>query len=80
MNTDQNFLNIALVVGILVVTICIVYVSYYLVQTLKSIANLSVSLEDTAQNIKDKISLKVLAAVPALLVAIIGKIIKNKRG
>lgn len=80
MNTDQNYLNIALAVGILVITICIAYVSYYLVQALKSITNLSTSLEDTAQGIKDKIRLKALAAIPALLVAIIGKIIKNKRG
>ncbi len=79
-NTAQDFLNIILVVGALIITACIVYVSYFLVQALKSITNLSDSLEDTTQGIRDKIQLKALAAIPALLVAIAGKIIKKKRG
>ncbi|MDD5147814.1 MAG: hypothetical protein PHV63_04715 [Candidatus Daviesbacteria bacterium] len=80
MNTTQDFLNIILIIGFFVITVCIVYVSYYLVQALKSVTNLSDSLEDTAQGIKDKIQIKALAAIPALLVAIAGKIIKKKRG
>lgn len=79
-NTTQDFLNIILIIGFFVITVCIVYVSYYLVQALKSVTNLSDSLEDTAQGIKDKIQIKALAAIPALLVAIAGKIIKKKRG
>ncbi|MDD5415904.1 MAG: hypothetical protein PHE48_02760 [Candidatus Daviesbacteria bacterium] len=79
-NTTQDFLNIILTLGLLVITVCIVYVSYYLVKALKSVTNLSDSLEDTAQGIKDKIQIKALAAIPALLVAIAGKIIKKKRG
>lgn len=76
----QDFLNITLAIGLLVITICIVYVSYYLIQALKSISNLSDSLEDATESIKDKIKLRALAAIPALLVAIVGKIIKHKRG
>jgi len=79
-NTAQDFLNIILAIGFLVITACIVYVSYYFVHALKSVTNLSDSLEDTIQGIKDKIQLKALAAIPALLVAIAGKIIKKKRG
>ncbi len=79
-NTVQDFLNIILAVGLLVIAVCTVYISYYLVKALKSVTNLSDSLEDTAQGIKDKIQLKALAAIPALLVAIAGKIIKKKRG
>lgn len=80
MNTAQDFLSLILAVGFLVITVCIVYVSYYFVRALKSISNLSDSLEDTAQGIKEKIRLKALAAIPALLVAIVGRIIKNRRG
>lgn len=79
-STIQDFLIIILAVGVLVITACLVYVSYYLVRALKSITILSDSLEDTAQGIKDKVQLKALAAIPALLITIIGKIIKNKRG
>ena len=79
-NTAQDFLNIILAIGFLVITACTVYVSYYLVKALKSITSLSDSLEDATQGIKDKIQLKALAAIPALLVAIAGKIIKKKRG
>jgi len=79
-NTAQDFLNIILAAGLLVITACIIYVSYYLVQALKSITNLSDSLEDAAQGIRNKIQMKALAAIPALLIAIAGKIIKRKRG
>lgn len=79
-NTVQDFLSIILAVGFLIITVCIVYVSYYLVKALKSITGLSDSLEDTTQGIRDKIQMKALAAIPALLVAIAGKIIKKKRG
>ncbi len=79
-STIQDFLGSILAVGVLVITACLVYVSFYLVRALKSITSLSDSLEDTAQGIKDKVQLKALAAIPALLIAIIGKIIKNKRG
>ena len=79
-NTVQDFLNIILAVGFLIITVCIVYVSYYLVKTLKSITGLSDSLEDTTRGIRDKIQMRALAAIPALLVAIAGKIIKKKRG
>lgn len=80
MNSVQDFLSIVLAVGVLVITVCAVYVSYYFVQVLKSIMSLSDSLEDTAQGIKDKIQMKALAALPAILLAIFGKIINKKRG
>lgn len=59
---------------------CVVYVSFYLVQALKSITNLSDDLGEIALNIKNKVALKVLAAIPALLVSLVGKVIKKKRG
>lgn len=69
MNTPQDLMNTLLILGFLVITACIVYVSYYLVQTLKSITNLVNSLG----------KVKVLAAIPALLIALASKIIKRGR-
>ncbi len=80
MNTSQDFLNLVLAIGFLMITICLVFVAFYLVQALKSVTRLSDSLEDTAQGVKEKLQMKALAVIPALLVAIIGRIIKNKRG
>ncbi|MBU1000716.1 hypothetical protein KKE78_04970 [Patescibacteria group bacterium] len=58
-------------------TVCIVYVSYYLVKALKSITNLSDCLENTTQDIKEKIQTKTLTLIPAFLVAIAVKIMKQ---
>lgn len=80
MDSTQVVLNTLLVVGFLVITVCIVYITYYLVKALKSITDLVDSLIDTTQNIKNKIQLKALAAIPALLVTLVGKVIKKKRG
>lgn len=80
MNTSQDFLNLMLAIGFLIITICLVIVALYLVQALKSVTRLSDSLEDTAQGVKEKLQMKALAVIPALLVAIVGRLIKNKRG
>lgn len=78
MNT-QDLLSIFLIIAIFIITICIVFATFYFVQALKSIQNLAEDLENTTQSIKNKIQLKALAAIPALLIAIIGKVLK-KRG
>lgn len=79
MNT-QDFLNIFLIAGLIIITVCIVYTSYYFVQALKSITVLTEDLEETTRDIKDKLQMKVLTAIPALLVALAARIIKKKRG
>lgn len=79
MDSSQSILNIILAVGFIVITVCVVYVTYYLVQALKSITNLSDSLDETTQDIKGKLQMKALAAVPALLIALVSKVLK-KRG
>lgn len=66
MNTTQDILNLFLAVGFLVVTVCVVYITYYLVKALRSITNLTDSL-------------KSLAVIPALVVALVSRIFK-KRG
>ncbi len=78
MNT-QDTLNIFLIIALFVITSCIVYATYYFVQTLKSFESLTANLDETAQNIKGKLKMKFLVAIPALLVALAAKVIK-KRG
>ena len=69
MNTTQDILNILLTLGVLIITACVVYITYYLVRALKSITNLANSLG----------RVKVLAAIPALLIALASKILKKGR-
>lgn len=78
--STQDTLNIFLILAVLVITVCVVYISFYLVQALKSITNLSDDLGEIALNIKNKVAIKALAAIPALLVALVGKVIKKRRG
>ncbi len=79
MNTTQDVLNILVAVGFLIITVCAVYITYYLVQALKSVINLTDSLGETTQNIKDKIQMKALTVIPSLGVALIGRILKRGR-
>ena len=77
MNATQEFLSILLAVGLVIIMVCLVFTTYYLIKALQSITSLADTLEDTTQNIKNKIQMKALAAIPALLVAIAGKIMKQ---
>ena len=79
MNT-QDTLNIFLILALFIITACIVYVTLYFARALKSVTQLTDDLDEITQGIKDKVRLKVLAAIPALLVALVGKVIKKKRG
>jgi len=78
MNT-QEILNTLLIIGFFVITVCIVFITYYLVKTLKSIINLTESLEEATDNIKQKLQMRFLAAVPAILVALAGRLFKRGR-
>ena len=77
MNT-QELLNIFLILGFIVITSCVVFITYFFVQTLRAITNLANNLEETTQGIRDKIQLKALAAVPALIVAMAARIFKRR--
>ncbi len=79
MNT-QDTLNIFLIIGLFIIVSCSVYITYYFVRALKSFSALADNLEETAQSIKNKLQMKALAAIPALLVALVGRVIKRKRG
>ena len=78
--STQDILNLVLAIFLLVITTCTVLLTYYLIQALKAISALADNLEDTTQSIKDKIQMKALSAIPALLVTLASKIIKRKRG
>lgn len=78
--STQDTLNIFLILAVLIMTVCVVYISFYLAQALKSMTNLSDDLDEIALNIKNKVAIKALAAIPALLVALVGKVIKKRRG
>ena len=79
MNT-QDLLNLSLALSFIVITTCIVFITIFFVQALKSISTMASDVSDTTQSIKEKVQMKALAAIPALLVAIAGKIIRRKRG
>ncbi len=64
-----TFLTILLAIELLVITVCIAFVSYFLIKTLKSISK-------TAESFG---RIKAFLPIPALLVAILSKIFK-KRG
>jgi len=75
----KDLLNIFLTIGIIAITICIVFVSFFFIQALKSITQLMDNLDETTDSIKEKIKLKALAAVPGILLALASKIIKKRR-
>lgn len=77
--TTQEILNILLGFGFLVITACVVFITYFLFKVLRSIVNLTQSLEETSENIKGKLSNKMFAFLPALLIAFLSRIFK-KRG
>lgn len=66
----QGFLTILLAVELFVITVCIVVVSFYLVKALKSIIRFSDSLR----------GMKPFLAIPALIIALLSKLIKKGRG
>lgn len=76
----RDLASLSLVLGILIITSCVVYISYFLVRTLKSITHLADDLDEAAQNIKNKTQLKALVAIPALLATLVSKVIKIRRG
>jgi len=77
---SRDILNAFLILGFLIITACTLYVSFYFVQALKSVTKLADDLLDLTQNIKDKVAMKALTAIPALLVALVGKVIQKRRG
>lgn len=78
--STQDTLNIFLILALFLIVSCFVYITYYFVRALKSFSALADNLDETAQSIKNKLQMKALAAIPALVVALIGRVIKKRRG
>lgn len=75
----QDILNIFLILGIITVTSCVVFMTYFFIRTLRAVQDLADHLVDTTENLRNKVGLKALAAIPPILVALIGKFIRRGR-
>lgn len=76
----QDVVSIFLIILLVIVTVCITFVSYFFVQALKSITRMADNIEETTEDIKRKLQMKALAAIPAILVSLASRVIKRKRG
>lgn len=75
----KDILDITLILGFVIIVICAVYITYYLIRALKAISDLSDSLLDTTLDIRDRLQKNALSAIPALVMALIGKVLKKRR-
>lgn len=62
----------------IVLIVCLSMVTYFLIQALRAITRMADALEETTLNIKDKIQMKALAAIPAVLVALATKLFRRR--
>lgn len=75
---DQNTLNLFLLIFLVVIASCAVIATVYFVLALRSFTHLADEWSQIAENLKEKIKLKVLAAIPSFLLALVQKL--RKRG
>lgn len=75
----QEIVSIVLAVGFFVIVVCVAIITFFVIKALKSVSDLSNSLQDTTQNIREKLQTRAWAIVPALFVAIVKKIITRGR-
>ena len=76
----QDIVSIFLIIFLVMMTVCIAFLSYFFVQALKAITRMADNIEQTSEDIKRKLQMKALAAIPAILVSLASKVIKRKRG
>ncbi|MCL5784218.1 MAG: hypothetical protein M1142_02590 [Patescibacteria group bacterium] len=72
MSQLQDILIALIAIEFLIIASCILIVTYFFVKTLRSVS-------ETSKSINEKLQMKFVAFIPALLVALIGRIFK-KRG
>lgn len=77
--SSLDILNLLLIFGFLIIITCVALITFFLIKALKSITNLTTSLENTSQNIRNGMQMKALAAVPAILVALVSKFLRRGR-
>lgn len=74
----QETLNIFLIIFLLIITGCVVAITYFFIRALKAVIVLADHLTDTAEGLKSKLQLRFLSAVPSLLLALVKNF--RKRG
>ncbi len=77
----KDLLNIFLILIALAITICIVFITYFLIRVLKAINNLANNLEEATRDInglKNSLQVKALAAIPAILATVLAKFLKRR--
>ncbi len=77
--SSQEIIGTILAVGFLIIALCFAFITFYLIKALKSLSTLAESLQNTSENIRGKIQNRFMLAIPALLITLIGRILK-KRG
>lgn len=78
MVTSSDVLNFLLILGFLIITICIVLATFFLVKALKSIARLTDNLENTSENFKNSLQIKALSSIPAIILALISRLLRRR--
>ncbi|MBI2337778.1 hypothetical protein HYU95_01210 [Candidatus Daviesbacteria bacterium] len=76
--STQEILNIIFILGFLVITVCVALITYYLIQTLRAITALAQSLNDTTQDIKERIQNRFLTLIPGIFLALFSKLLKRR--
>ena len=78
MNT-QDVLNIFLILGIVIITGCAITLTYFFVTALRAIQNMAENVASTTESLKNGVGIKMLAAVPSIFIALLGKFLKRGR-
>lgn len=76
---SKDILDLFLILGVITFTGCVVFLTFFLIQALKAIKALAEELKETTEGLKDKAGLKVITAIPAILLALLGRVIKRGR-
>ena len=74
-----DLLYLVLGIGFVIIVACIIFVTIYFVKALKSVRDLIDNADNIAMGIKNGMKLKALATLPALLIALISRTIRNRR-
>ena len=76
----KDILNVTLTLVALIFAGCFVYITIYFVKTLQAINQTAHNISETTESIKENMQLKALTTLPSLVMNLIGRIIKRKRG
>lgn len=77
--SSQEIISIVSTVGFLIIVVCAIFITFYLIKALQSLKTLADSLQNTTEKIKEKIQINILKFVPAIVVGLIGRLLKRGR-